>query len=387
MTSLTVETEELIEKLKLEFIEGLNFVLKLKHITTDPKNNSLQDKIECLEEVSINIQRLVMKFKNFVLRDSKDVKQKKVTEKLLVPLCRDTTQSPIIHKQLDFILKLQIAGIKKEIKLEEAKIQYILKKINDFSTLDIYIVWELNDGVQTIDASALTAYKSNKSSTHRSIELMRQLTDTTLKSDYYQVLNNPQSSLEEKNKAVVEAYSKFGNSESLDYREKMAGDEDYWVEVEKGGDFIGMEYTMCLEKEKLSKHWQRLDQVSRFHFRNLKPAPSTATSKKPSEGPKDRKETYLTDVNHSIYEITSLKKLLQAKRDYVQYLVQKGQAFLNREVNYGSSGRNYIRKKFIPIPGEDLGESDWNEYGVMSIGDICYDDSNFVKRYFDFISV
>ena len=378
-------TNKLGKKLSREFIEGLNIVSKLSSDVAASGNSASIQTIIDLEEVNANIQELVLTLRAleggkgiFAVKNPKIPKdtKKEMVEKSTVD------NSP---KQLNFILQYQITDIKKEIKLEEAKIQHILKKINDFPTLDIYIVWETNDGVQTIDASALTAYKSNKYSTYGSIELMRQLTDSNLESDYYQVLNDPTpKAREEKNKAVMEAYAKFGNSESLDYREKIAGDEDYWVEVEKGGDFIGMEYTMFLEKEKLSKHWQHLDRVARFHFRNLKPAPPTVISKKPNEG---RKGTYLTDVNHTIYEITSLKKLLQSNRVYVQYLIQKGRAFLNREVNYGSSGRDYIRKRFIPIPGEDIGVRGWDDYGVDSIGDICTDDSNFVKRYFDFSSV
>lgn len=378
-------TNKLGKKLSREFIEGLNIVSKLSSDVAASGNSASIQTIIDLEEVNANIQELVLTLR--ALEGGKGIfvaKNPKIPKNTKQEMVEKSTvdNSP---KQLNFILQYQIADIKKEIKLEEAKIQYILKKINDFPTLDIYIVWETNDGVKTIDASALTAYKSNKYLTSGSIELMRQLTDSNLESDYYQVLNNSKTSLEEKNKAVLEAYSKFGNSESLYYREKIAGDEDYWVEVEKGGDFIGMEYTMFLEKEKLSNYWQRLDQVTRFHFRNLKHAPPIL---KPSESPDEEKEkdgTYLTDVNRTIYEITSLKKLLQAKRDYVQYLVQKSLAFLKREVNYGyGSGRDCIRKKFIPIPGEDLGERGWDDYGVNSIGDICTEDSNFVKRYFDF---
>lgn len=385
-------TKELEKKLKWEFIEGLNIVSKLSYdVATSGSSASIQTIID-LEEVNANIQELVLTLKEiFEMKIPKIPKIPKDTKQEMVEKST-VDNSP---KQLNFILQYQITDIKKEIKLEEAKIQYILKKINDFPTLDIYMVYEFNDGVQTIDTDALKAYKSNNFK-GRSIELMRQLTDSNLKSDYYQVLNDPtpkargamqpKSSLEEKNKAVMEAYTKYGNSESLDYREKIAGDEDYWVEVEKGGDFIGMEYTMYIEKIKLSKHWKHLDRVARFHFRNLRPTPPTITSKKPDEE-KEKKGTYLTDVNHTIYEIISLKKLLQVKRDYVQYLVQKGRAFPNREVNYGSSGRDCIRKRFIPIPGEDLGLHGWDDYGVNSIADICYDNSNFMKHYFDFSSV
>ncbi len=388
MTWFTGNTKELVKKLNLEFIDGLSIVSKLSSgVVTSGSSGISEQKfrntIQYLEEVNSNIQGLVLVLKGLLVSNSpKDTQQESTTlrsRRLRDPGSRSTN----VPKHLNFILKYQSVDIKKEIKLEEEKIQHILEKIKDFPTLDVYVVWGLDDGPENIDTSAVIAYMSNKYSKGRSIELMRQLTDSNLNSNYYQILENPKSSLEEKNKNVMEAFSKFGNSESLDHREKT--DKGGYVEVEKGGDFIGIGYALNMKKKKLSRYWQRLDQVARFHFRNLKPAPPKLKPESSlDKSPKEKNGTYLTDVNRTIYEITSLKKLLQAKRDYVKYLIQKSRTFLKRNVNYGHGERDCIRKRFIPIPGEDLGERGWDDYGVDFIGSICTDDSDFVKRYFDF---
>ena len=273
-------------------------------------------------------------------------------------------------KQLNFILQYQVTAIEKEIAKENARIEHILAKIEHFPDLVLYIGL-INDGCHMVDIDALKAYNGvdlsevkkycqrdqrimKQSYPERSIELMRQLIDPKLNSKYYQILNNPKSTLQEKNEAVMKAYAKYGN---------------FW--------------TQSLTKKTLTELCPNLGRVCKYHFRNLKPRPKELYLDVLA-----KKETHLNDVNHLIYKVSYLPKLLQAKQDYVKYLIRKCHKFLELKVAYGvrDYGRYDILNNFIVFPDEMIPLDDWYEVGIQKVRKICKDENYFLERYFDFTS-
>lgn len=169
-------------------------------------------------------------------------------------------------------------------------------------------------------------------------------------SKYNKILKDPNTTLEKKNKAMMEAYEKYGN-----------GDCSYGS-------------PLTLESGTMENFWEGSEDIIYEYFSDLKPNPLLKKLIYPKEN----------TSNHLALELEAMNVLLGKKREYITYLKNKCKGlndlkvydYFNNEFSYTSDGILLTEKR----NKEDKEDKD---YSYTTMKDGCYSQNSFLDEYFN----
>ena len=358
--------------------------LPTSNIDDDSKKlliTNLQKQVKMLE-LEIEQKKDILRLLNSKEKPEKSLKVQVEHQNENVPDQNDTVNI-IQQKWLKITLQRLVDDIIAKIKKSDENIRHIREKIENFATVQLYHCSDTYRDSTTVSTSACEAYILGEDKL-RSLELVKQLDDPKTNSEYYQILNNPKSTLEEKNSAVLKAYEKYGRSESKEYKEYKEQDKAY---IESGKHWSKVEpedWILTLEPKTFGEIWKYADEVFEYYFRNLKPEPKLELDLNALP----KRETYQNDLNRLIYEFSYLPNILAKKQEYLQYLITKCSDFPKKEVwvDYElNSDSGIVEGCYYVCPSGCLPDHEWkDDFDEGSMNYVCSTDNDFLKKYFDF---
>lgn len=169
-------------------------------------------------------------------------------------------------------------------------------------------------------------------------------------SKYRKILKNPNTTLEKKNKAVMEAYEKYGNS-----------DCSYGSPLK-------------LESGTMEDFWEGSEDIVDEYFSDLKPNPLLKKLIYPKRN----------TSNHLALELEAMNVLLDKKREYITYLKNKCIKLNDLKVyDYFNDEFGHPSDSILLTKKRNKGDKEDEDYIRMSMKYGCYSQNSFLDEYFN----